>query len=118
MTKLFGISHNFRDCSRGVIRMDKSHAYDHFRTEVQPALASKLMEFRLLGYESVTEKELWEYLVKKKWKKAKGEKRLYEIIQEILSVKVSDYMSFATIEAYKTAEFSLDDENELRELLK
>ncbi|MFJ7727070.1 post-transcriptional regulator [Neobacillus sp. NPDC097160] len=98
--------------------MESSSKFDHFRTQVQPALASKLAEFRLLGINSVTEKELWEFLLKKKWKKVKEEKRLYEMIQEILSVKVSDYLSFATIEAYKTAEFSIDDEAELKELLK
>ena len=98
--------------------MEVSHKYEHYRTHVQPALASKLAEFHLLGYDSVTEKELWEFLIKKKWKKEKEEKRLYELIQEILSVKVSDFISFATIEAYKTADFSFDDEDELKELLK
>ncbi len=43
---------------------------------------------------------------------------IHEIIQDILAVKVSDYMNFATIEAYKTTEFSFEDENELNELLK
>ncbi|CAH2716231.1 Post-transcriptional regulator ComN [Neobacillus rhizosphaerae] len=98
--------------------MDNSSVNDHFRTQVQPAIASKLEEFRLLGIDSVTEQGLWEFLIKKKWKKVKDELKLYEIIQEILSVKVSDYISFATIETYKTAEFSFDDENELKELLK
>ncbi|MFF2447684.1 post-transcriptional regulator [Neobacillus sp. NPDC058068] len=98
--------------------MDNNHAYDYFRTQVQPALASKLSEFRLLGYDSVTEQELWEFLIKKKWKKVKDELMLHEIIQAILSVKVSDYLSFAAIETYKTSEFSFDDENELKELLK
>ena len=98
--------------------MENSSKYDHFRTQVQPACASKLAEFRLLGYDSVTEKDLWEYLVKKKWKKEQEEKQLYQLIQEILSVKVSDYISFATIEAYKTPEFSMEDEAELKELLK
>jgi hypothetical protein len=98
--------------------MDNSSVNDHFRTQVQPALASKLEEFRLLGIDSVTEQGLWDFLIKKKWKKVKDELKLYEIIQEILSVKVSDYISFATIETYKTAEFSFDDENEMKELLK
>ncbi|MFP5106460.1 post-transcriptional regulator [Neobacillus sp. C211] len=98
--------------------MDNSHRFEHFRTQVQPAVASKLTEFQLLGIDSVTEKELWDFLIKKKWKKVKEEMKLYEIIQEILSVKASDYLSFATIEAYKTTEFSFDDEDELKELLK
>ncbi|MDQ0197166.1 post-transcriptional regulator [Neobacillus ginsengisoli] len=98
--------------------MEKSHKYNHFRTQVQPALASKLSEFRLLGYDSVSEDGLWEFLIMKKWKKVNEEIRLYEIIQDILNVKVSDYMSFTTIQTYKTTEFSMDDENEWKELLK
>lgn len=98
--------------------MDNSQRFEHFYTQVQPAIASKLTEFQLLGVDSVTEGELWDFLTKKKWKKVKEEMKLHEIIQGILSVKVSDYISFATIEAYKTSEFSFDDEEELKELLK
>lgn len=98
--------------------MENSHAYNHFRTGVAPALTSKLEEFRLLGYEAVTENELWEFLLKKRWKKIKEDIKLYEIIDDILSVKVSDFISYATIEIYKNNEFNLEDENEWKELLK
>lgn len=98
--------------------MEDSLTMDGFRVQVQPAIASKLEEFRLLGYDSVSEQDFWNYLLKKKWRKAKEEMKLFEVIQDILSVKVSDYLSFATIEAYKTAEFSFEDENEWKELLK
>ncbi|MBM7651795.1 post-transcriptional regulator [Neobacillus cucumis] len=98
--------------------MENSHINENNRTQVQPVLKSKLEEFRLLGVDSVTEQGLWEYLIKKKWKKVKHEMRLYEMIQEILSVKVSDYLNYVTIESYKTTEFSLDNEEELKELLK
>jgi hypothetical protein len=97
--------------------MDTSR-YDSFRVQVQPAIVSKLEEFHLLGYDSVTETELWEFLIKKKWKKAKDEAKLHEIIQDILAVKVSDYISFATIESFKTAELSLNNEDDWKELLK
>jgi hypothetical protein len=98
--------------------MEISHTYSHFRTQVQPVLISKLEEFNLLGYNSVSEDGLWELLTKKRWKKVKEDVKLYEIIQDILAVKVSDYISFATIEAYKSNDFSFKDENELKELLK
>ena len=98
--------------------MEKSHIYDEFRTQVQPAIVSKLEEFRLLGYDSVAESELWEFMKKKKWKKISEDIKLYEIIDDILSVKIGDYMNFTAIESYKTSEFSFDDENELKELLK
>ncbi|MGJ7912262.1 post-transcriptional regulator [Neobacillus sp. LXY-1] len=98
--------------------MDISHTFDHFRTQVQPAIWSKLEEFALLGYDSVSAEEFWQYLIRKKWKKVKNEPKLFEMIQDILSVKVSDYINYATIEAYKSTEFSFEDENELKELLK
>jgi Post-transcriptional regulator len=98
--------------------MGNSHAYNHFRTQVEPALISKLEEFRLLGYDSISENGLWEFLMKKKWKKVKEEKRIYEIIDDILSIKVSDYISFTTIETYKNNDFDIEDENEWKELLK
>lgn len=98
--------------------MENSHTYNQFRSKVQPAMSSKIQEFGLLGYDAVSENELWEYLIKKRWKKQKDEIMLYEVIQDILSVKVSDYMSFATIESLKSADFSMEDENEWKELLK
>ncbi|WHY65837.1 post-transcriptional regulator [Neobacillus sp. SuZ13] len=98
--------------------MDESHRFEHFRPQVQPAVASKLLEFQLLGLDSVSEQDFWDFLIKKKWKKIKEDMKLYVMIQEILSVKASDYLNFATIEAYKTSEFSMDDEDELKELLK
>ncbi|MFE8696845.1 post-transcriptional regulator [Cytobacillus sp. FJAT-53684] len=98
--------------------MKTSHAYDHFREHVQPALRSKLEEFFLLGYGHVKEKELWDFLVRKKWRKTDENKRISELVEDILSIKVGEYFHFATIEAFKGAEFAFDDEDELRELLK
>lgn len=98
--------------------MDISHQYDHFRIQVKPVLESKLDEFRLLGYGTISENELWEFLLKKKWKKVKEDVRLYEIIQDILSIKVNDYLNYATVEAYKANEFSLNSEEDWKELLK
>jgi Post-transcriptional regulator len=98
--------------------MKTGHAYDSFRYQVQPAIASKLEEFSLLGYGHVKEQQLWDFLTTKKWRKTAQDKRIAEIVDDILSVKVGDYFNFATVEAFKGAEFSFDDEDELRELLK
>ncbi|WP_160721917.1 post-transcriptional regulator [Bacillus sp. USDA818B3_A] len=98
--------------------MDISQISEDLQIQVRPALKSKLEEFRLLGLDSVSEQGFWEFLVKKKWKKVKHEMRLYEMIQEILSVKASDYLNYVTIESYKTSEFSIENEEELKELLK
>lgn len=98
--------------------MEIGHEYDVFFREVRPALLSKLEEFRLLGYKTVTEVELWTFMTKKKWKKKNEEKSLHSIVQDILGVKVSDYISYATIKAFKETEFSMDDKEEWKELMK
>ncbi len=103
---------------KGGSRVKTSHKYDSFRYQVQPAIASKLEEFFLLGYGHVKEQELWDFLTTKKWRKTAQDKRIAEIVDDILSVKVGDYFSFATIEAFKEAQFAFDDEDERRELLK
>jgi Post-transcriptional regulator len=92
--------------------------FDEFRELVQPALGSKLEEFALLGYGTVDEKGLWNYLINKKWKKEKGEKKLFELVDDILSVKPGEYMSFATVEALKSDDLGISDAEEIKELFK
>jgi hypothetical protein len=117
MTRCFYFDRDFTVLGEAA-SMEKSHAYNHFRTQVEPALVSKLEEFLILGYNDVSEDGLWEFLIKKKWKKVKEDIRIYEIIDDVLSIKVSDYISFTTIETYKHNDFNLEDENEWKELLK
>ncbi len=98
--------------------MNTVHEFERFRNQVIPALKSKVEELSLLGYGTVREEQLWEFLTHKKWKKVKEDKKLYEIIDDILSVKPGEYMNYASVEALKLSEFSFDNEEELRELLK
>ncbi|WP_071395881.1 post-transcriptional regulator [Bacillus tuaregi] len=98
--------------------MEISQEYDHFRSKVWPALKSKQEEFQLLGYESVSEEDIWQFLVRKKWRKENNEMKLYEMVQSILSLKVGEFMNYSTVEALKDAEFTLDNDEELLELLK
>ncbi|WP_075982419.1 post-transcriptional regulator [Bacillus massilinigeriensis] len=98
--------------------MGIGHKYDHFRELVQPAMKSKLEEFELLGYGTVLEETLWKYLTNKRWKKPKEEIKLFEIVQDILSVDVGEYMSFVTVEAFKESEFYFVSGDDLKELLK
>jgi len=104
--------------SRGGANMNVSHEYDHFRSLVKPALKSKQEEFLLLGYDNVSEEDIWRFLVKKKWQKRNNEIKLYEMVQSILSLKIGEFMNYSAVEALKDAEFTLDDEEELLELLK
>ncbi|MGP7816857.1 post-transcriptional regulator [Niallia sp. 01092] len=99
--------------------MSSAHLYDHYRKELQPVLKSKLEEFHLLGYETITEDELWFYLTKKKWKKPSDSGRMFILVQDILHVKIGEFMNFTTIEAYKMEDFfSVLSEEEKKELLK
>lgn len=98
--------------------MEGSHRYGRFYKQIKPALKSKEEEFKLLGYENVSEAQIWEYLSKKKWKKPKEEIHLYEIVADILSAKMGDVMNFTTVEAFKLRDFDLSSEEERRELLK
>ncbi|WP_019154650.1 post-transcriptional regulator [Robertmurraya massiliosenegalensis] len=98
--------------------MSTVHEYDRFRNEVKPALVSKAEELNLLGYGTIREQQLWDFLTSKKWKRVKEDVKLYEIVGDILSLKPGEYMSFASVEALKLLDFSLEDEAELKELLK
>lgn len=95
-----------------------SHMNDLLRKDVQVVLQSKLEEFSLLGYGHVSERELWDFLLRKKWRKLSEPKLLHEVVADIMSIKVGEFFNYATVEAFKEAEFSFDDEDELRELLK
>lgn len=98
--------------------MDRSHQYGRFYNEISPALKSKVEEFKLFGYEKVTEKDLWDFLTKKKWKKVKEDIHLYEVVADVFSVKIGQLMNYTTVEAFKMGDFALDNEDERRELLK
>ena len=79
--------------------MAQQHPYEKYRQEMHPALKSQQEEFELLGYPEITEEDIWRCLIQKKWKKANAEARQYVIIQDIMQLKVSDYMNYATTAA-------------------
>ena len=98
--------------------MKVGHEYDRFREKVGPVLKSKLEEFSILGYSTITEQDLWNFLTTKKWRKPNTEIHLYEIVQEILRVKIGEYMNFASVEASRQTDFSFGSEEDRNELLK
>ncbi|KYG36188.1 post-transcriptional regulator [Priestia endophytica] len=86
------------------------------RRIVEPAMRSKMEEFRLFGYEEVTEEIVWQFLQQKKWKKRKIEElKLYELVNDILAVKISEVMNFMTMEVFKNdrAKKGLEDISDL-----
>lgn len=86
------------------------HPVDFYKNQVEPALQSKMEEFILMGYDRVSLQEVWNCLHKKKWKK-KEDKFLHEIVADILSLSVGDYMSYLTVEAYKGPDYFSQFEN-------
>ncbi|MGG3765730.1 post-transcriptional regulator [Priestia megaterium] len=85
---------------------------------IQPVLSSKMEEFHMLGYEEVTENDLLSYLEMKKWKKER-ELSLHQVVNDILSVKIMQVMSYVTIESYKSDMFSsVNNGEDWKELLK
>ena len=60
---------------------------------------SKAQEFRMLGYEQVTGQEVWE-CVSDKYKKT-GIPPLHRIVNDILSLKVTQFMNWMTMSIYK-----------------
>lgn len=100
--------------------MSFSRYIDQFRYDVEPALISKVEEFKLLGYETITGDSLWSFLKNKKWRKQKVQLQMHEIVNDILAVKAGDFMNYMTIEAFKQTEvdFDFSNEEERKELLK
>ncbi|OTQ86141.1 competence protein ComN [Bacillus subtilis subsp. subtilis] len=97
----------------------EKHPADLYKDHVRPFLYSKLEEFKILGYDDVELESLWSYLTDKKWKK-KTELSIYELASDILSVKIGEFMNYATVESFKTSNWLDSEEGQeaLEELLR
>lgn len=72
----------------------------HWKPYIQPALASKVDELKVMGYSRTNEKDVWDCMVEKVWK-GDPEKKLYQVVQDLLHLNTSTYMSYLTVKAYK-----------------
>ncbi|WP_339162772.1 post-transcriptional regulator [Siminovitchia sp. FSL H7-0308] len=94
------------------------HIYDDYFHILSPALSSKAEEFEILGYDRVSEEDIWHFLKQKRWKNPKEGIRIYELFSDIMSVKPGDYMNYATVEAFRSPDLLKDLDNEdLQQLL-
>jgi len=66
---------------------------------VKQLCESKADEFRLLGYEEVKAEEVWE-CVSDKYHKS-GTPSLHQIVSDILSLRVTQFMNFITLRIYR-----------------
>ncbi|WP_406944452.1 post-transcriptional regulator [Halobacillus sp. SY10] len=80
--------------------MDQKKVVTSWRNEMKIVLQSKVEEFHLLGYKRATEEEVWDCLIKKVWN-GEPEKRLYQVVQDILHLQTHTYTSYLTTEAYQ-----------------
>ncbi len=96
-----------------VIKMDEGGEIMEFTKKVNDwkdsitfVLHSKQSEFYQLGYKHVTKDEIWHCLYDKIWK-GNVDKRLHEIVQDILHLKASTYMTYVTISSMQSNENDL-----------
>lgn len=66
---------------------------------VEQLCESKAEEFRMLGYENVSGQDVWE-CVSDKYHKS-GFPPLYAVVNDILSLKITQFMNFITLNMYR-----------------
>ncbi len=87
------------------ITMEKMHPYEPYRLELLPVIHSKCEEFLLLGYDKVSVDYFWDFLKNKKWKKTKeATSSIHQLVNDIMTVKMGEYIQYQTIEAFKDSE--------------
>lgn len=85
--------------SEGVNMMDKK-TINEWKTFVEPALNSKVEEFNQNGYPKATNEDVWKCLQASVWKNS-HDKRIHEVVQDIMHLSSNQYMSYLTIESYQ-----------------
>jgi len=71
---------------------------EEYDRQLEAICESKAEEFHLMGYDHVTAKEIWQ-CVSDKYKK--DVPPLHQVVNDILSLKVTKFMNWMTIYAYK-----------------
>ncbi|WCR29592.1 post-transcriptional regulator [Paenibacillus thiaminolyticus] len=71
---------------------------------IEMCCESKAEELRLLGYEQVTGKDVWE-CVSAKYKKEDADPAMHQVVNDILSLKATQFMNFMTMAAYRGSPF-------------
>ncbi|WNS43651.1 post-transcriptional regulator [Paenibacillus sp. MMS20-IR301] len=80
--------------------MESEHwNYGALSEEIEAMCISKAEEFRLLGYEYVSGKDIWD-CVSRNYDK-EGVPPLHKLVNDIYSLKSSSYMNYLTIAAYR-----------------
>jgi hypothetical protein len=72
---------------------------DELGEDIEAMCRSKAEEFRLLGYEYVTGKDIWDCISRNYAKE--GNPPLHKLVNDIYSLKATSYMNYLTIAAYR-----------------
>lgn len=76
---------------------------DHLSSDFLALCESKAEEFKLIGYEQVTAKDIWD-CVSDGYARS-GQPPLHRVVNDILSLKTPKFMNFLTLSAYKGTRF-------------
>ncbi|MCP1125312.1 histidine kinase [Bacillus sp. AFS018417] len=87
----------------------KEELIEAYREQLKIVLESKVEEFQMLGYERVTTEDVWKCLKTRKWKKVASDVRLYELVNDVLTLTANDYMTFLTMKAYQAPLWSFEE---------
>ena len=68
---------------------------NEWKPTILPFLESKVEEFHMMGYNQATMEDIWNCLVQKVWK-GEPEKRIYQVVADIMHLKSSTYLSYLT----------------------
>ena len=94
--------------------------FEQLYKEVLPVLQSKMDEINYYEYDGIALEDIWNYCIKKRWRKKKMENlRIFEIVETIYSVKPSEIVSYFQIQQFRSDNWFADiSQGELQELLK
>lgn len=86
---------------KGVSKMIEGQALgeDELFLQVLSLCESKAEEFALLGYESITPEEIWK-CVSASYKELPA---IHQLVNDILSLKITKYMNWLMINMYKSS---------------
>ncbi|MFC7684556.1 post-transcriptional regulator [Ureibacillus sp. GCM10028918] len=80
--------------------------FEQLYNEVLPVLQSKMDEINYYEYDGIKLEDIWNFCIKKKWRKKNVEDlRLYEIVETIYSVKPSEIVSYFQIQQFRTEDW-------------
>lgn len=80
--------------------MIEKQQFESWKEDVRPVLIIKLEEFHELGYNRVSEEDLWTYCMDR-LKKRKEFMPFYAFVDELLSIQPQGYMTWLTVNSYK-----------------